>query len=203
MIGFIRGILAQKSPPFLVVDVNGVGYEIEAPLSTCFKLPPIGHVVHLRTHLVVREDQQTLYGFFSDDERQLFRDLLKVTGVGAKLSLAILSGISVDGFIRCVREDDKAALVLLPGVGRKTAERLIMDMRDRVERHLDGVPESAEAATATDGGQARTEAYNALTALGYKPAEARRMLEPALAEGQTTEEILHIALRSAGVGQGG
>jgi Holliday junction DNA helicase RuvA len=202
MIGFIRGILADKSPPFLLVDVHGVGYEIEAPLSTCFKLPPIGHVVHLRTHLVAREDQQTLYGFFSEDERQLFRDLLKVTGVGAKLSLAILSGISVDGFIRCVREDDKAALVRLPGVGRKTAERLIMDMRDRVERHLDGLAEPAKAGAA-DGGEARTEAYNALTALGYKPAEVRRMLEPAMDEGQTTEEILHIALRSAGVGQGG
>ena len=202
MIGFIRGILAHKSPPFLLVDVHGVGYEIEAPSSTCFKLPPIGHVVHLRTHLVAREDQQTLYGFFSEDERQLFRDLLKVTGVGAKLSLAILSGISVDGFIRCVREDDKAALVRLPGVGRKTAERLIMDMRDRVERHLDGLAEPAKAG-ATDGGEARTEAYNALTALGYKPAEVRRMLEPAMVEGQTTEEILHRALRSAGVGQGG
>ncbi len=202
MIGFIRGILADKSPPYLLVDVHGVGYEIEAPLSTCFKLPPIGHVVHLRTHLVAREDQQTLYGFFSEDERQLFRDLLKVTGVGAKLSLAILSGISVDGFIRCVREDDKAALVRLPGVGRKTAERLIMDMRDRVERHLDGLAEPAKAGAA-DGGEARTEAYNALTALGYKPAEVRRMLEPAMAEGQTTEEILHRALRSAGVGQGG
>jgi Holliday junction DNA helicase RuvA len=159
-------------------------------------------VVHLRTHLVVREDQQTLYGFFSEDERQLFRDLLKVTGVGAKLSLAILSGISVDGFIRCVREDDKAALVRLPGVGRKTAERLIMDMRDRVERHLDGLAEPAKAG-ATDGGEARTEAYNALTALGYKPVEVRRMLEPAMVEGQTTEEILHRALRSAGVGPGG
>ena len=202
MIGFIRGILADKSPPYLLVDVHGVGYEIEAPLSTCFKLPPIGHVVHLRTHLVAREDQQTLYGFFSEDERQLFRDLLKVTGVGAKLSLAILSGISVDGFIRCVREDDKAALVRLPGVGRKTAERLIMDMRDRVERHLDGLAEPAKAGAA-DGGEARTEAYNALTALGYKPAEVRRMLEPAMAEGQTTEEILHRALRSAGVGRGG
>lgn len=200
MIGFIRGILADKSPPFLLVDVHGVGYEIEAPLSTCFKLPPIGHVVHLRTHLVAREDQQTLYGFFSEDERQLFRDLLKVTGVGAKLSLAILSGISVDGFIRCVREDDKAALVRLPGVGRKTAERLIMDMRDRVERHLDGLAEPAKAG-ATDGGEARTEAYNALTALGYKPAEVRRMLEPAMVEGQTTEEILHRALRSAGAGR--
>lgn len=200
MIGFIRGILAHKSPPFLLVDVHGVGYEIEAPSSTCFKLPPIGHVVHLRTHLVAREDQQTLYGFFSEDERQLFRDLLKVTGVGAKLSLAILSGISVDGFIRCVREDDKAALVRLPGVGRKTAERLIMDMRDRVERHLDGLAEPAKAG-ATDGGEARTEAYNALTALGYKPVEVRRMLEPAMVEGQTTEEILHRALRSAGAGR--
>lgn len=201
MIGFVRGILAHKSPPFLLVDVHGVGYEIEAPLSTCIKLPPIGQEIHLRTHFVVREDQQTLYGFFTEDERQLFRDLLKVTGVGAKLSLSILSGISVEGFVRCVREEDKATLVRLPGVGRKTAERLIMDMRDRVERHFDGVSEPAQRPGA-DGAEASTEAYNALTALGYKPTEARRMLQPALAEGQTTEEILHIALRSAGVGQG-
>ena len=202
MIGFVRGILAHKSPPFLMVDVHGVGYEIEAPLSTCFKLPPTGHVVHLRTHLVVREDQQTLFGFFTEDERQLFRDLLKVTGVGAKLSLSILSGISVESFIRCVRNEDKATLVRLPGVGRKTAERLIMDMRDRVERYSDGLPEPGQPPEA-DVGEARTEAYNALTALGYKPAEARRMLQPALAEGRTTEEILHIALRSAGVEQSG
>ena len=202
MIGFVRGILAQKSPPFLLVAVHGVGYEIEAPLSTCIKLPPIGEEVHLRTHFVAREDQQTLYGFLTEDERQLFRDLLKVTGVGAKLSLSILSGISVEGFIRCVREEDKAALVHLPGVGRKTAERLVMDMRDRVERHLDSSPESLQRQGA-DGAGASTEAYNALTALGYKPTEARRMLEPALSEGQTTEEILQIALRSAGVGRAG
>lgn len=199
MIGFVRGILAQKSPPFLSVDVHGVGYEIEAPLSTCIKLPPIGEEVHLHTHFVAREDQQALYGFLTEDERQLFRDLLKVTGVGAKLSLSILSGISVEGFVRCVREEDKAALVHLPGVGNKTAERLIMDMRDRVERHL-GAPESLQG-QGVDGTGASTEAYNALTALGYKPAEARRMLEPALSEGQTTEEILQIALRSAGVGR--
>jgi len=136
MIGFLRGILTVKAPPSLVIDVNGVGYELEAPMSTCFALPDIGDNIQIVTHLVVREDQHTLYGFATEAERKLFRDLLKVNRVGAKLALGILSGISVEGFIRCVQDEDQTALSKLPGVGRKTAERLILDMRDRIDEQI-------------------------------------------------------------------
>lgn len=196
MISFLRGRLAHKMPPLLVVDVNGVGYEVEAPMSTCLNLPEVGTDIHLLTHLIVREDQHTLYGFSNDTERQLFRDLLKVNRVGAKLALGILSGISVEGFIRCVMEEDKARLSKLPGVGKKTAERLIMDMRDRVEG------QAAELTLVNVGktdsnGQPRREAFTALTTLGYKPAEAQRMLNDADADLVTTEEILRYVLQSA------
>ena len=134
MIGSLRGVLAHKEPPFLLVEVGGVGYEILAPLSTCFRLPDVGAPVHLRTHLLVREDQHTLFGFSTETERRLFRDLLKVSGVGAKTALGVLSGMTVDAFVRAVETDDVGSLVRLPGIGRKTAERLIIEMRDRV-RH--------------------------------------------------------------------
>jgi Holliday junction DNA helicase RuvA len=196
VIGFVRGILIEKSPPTLVVDVNGIGYEIEAPMSTCFELPDVGETIHLITHLVVREDQHTLYGFATEAERKLFRNLLRVNRVGAKLALGILSGISVDGFVRCVQEEDQAALSKLPGVGRKTAERLILDMRDRVDEQINVL---SITAIGTDGGngEPRREAFTALTALGYKPAEARRMLDSADAELASTEDILRTVLRSA------
>jgi Holliday junction DNA helicase RuvA len=196
MIGFLRGKLAHKMPPLLVVDVNGVGYEVDAPMSTCLALPDVGTEIHLVTHLVVREDQHTLYGFSSEVERQLFRDLLKVNRVGAKLALGILSGISVEAFIRCVQEEDNATLSKLPGVGKKTAERLILDMRDRVDDqaaaltlvnvHMNDLP-----------GEPKREAFTALTTLGYKPAEARRMLDNATADLATTEDILRDVLQSA------
>lgn len=197
MIGFLRGILAHKEPPFLLVDVNGVGYELEVPMSTVFRLPDLGSQVELRTHLVVREDAQTLFGFSTEDERSLFRGLLKVNGVGAKLALTILSGISVDGFAQCVRNEDKAMLVRLPGVGRKTAERLILDMRDRIDAAVPaglngGAPLSVDGSTAP-----RAEAFNALVSLGYKPGEAQKMLDGVTTEGQKTEDILRQVLRSA------
>ena len=197
MIGFLRGILAHKEPPFLLVDVNGVGYELEVPMSTVFRLPDLGSQVDLRTHLVVREDAQTLFGFSTEDERSLFRGLLKVNGVGAKLALTILSGISVDGFAQCVRNEDKAMLVRLPGVGRKTAERLILDMRDRIDAAVPaglngGAPLSVDGSTAP-----RAEAFNALVSLGYKPGEAQKMLDGVTTEGQKTEDILRQVLRSA------
>jgi len=195
MIGFLRGVLAHKAPPFLLVDVNGVGYELEVPMSTMFRLPELGSLVELRTHLVVREDAQTLYGFSSEEERGLFRSLMKVNGVGAKLALTILSGISVDGFAQCVRNEDKATLVRLPGVGRKTAERLILDMRDRIDATLpagkDGVSMPADI-----GSMPRSEAFNALSSLGYKPGEAQKMLDAVETDGQTTEDILRQVLRS-------
>ena len=198
MIGFIRGVLVHKEPPFILVDVQGVGYELEVPVSTLFRLPDLGNEVQLRTQLVIRDDQQTLFGFGTEDERHLFRNLVKVNGVGAKLALTILSGISVDGFVQCVQTDDKATLTKLPGIGRKTAERLIIDMRDRVE-NLSGQGTSPEAlADVTgDGATPRSEAFNALVTLGYKPAETRRMLEKVATENQTTEEILRSVLRAA------
>ncbi len=195
MIGFLRGVLAHKAPPFLLIDVNGVGYELEVPMSTVFRLPELGSRVELRTHLVVREDAQTLFGFSTEEERGLFRSLLKVNGVGAKLALTILSGISVDGFAQCVRNEDKATLVRLPGVGRKTAERLILDMRDRIDAAppgMNGTPISADVGTAP-----LTEAFNALASLGYKSGEAQKMLEAVETDGHTTEDILRQVLRSA------
>jgi Holliday junction DNA helicase RuvA len=195
MIGFLRGVLAHKAPPFLLVDVNGVGYELEVPMSTMFRLPELGSRVELRTHLVVREDAQTLFGFSTEEERALFRSLLKVNGVGAKLALTILSGISVEGFTQCVRNEDKATLVRLPGVGRKTAERLILDMRDRIDATLPaGV--NGDAQPADIGSAPRTEAFNALASLGYKPGEAQKMLDAVETDGQSTEDILRQVLRS-------
>lgn len=195
MIGFIRGRLAHKEPPYLLVDVQGVGYELEVPMSTLFALPELGAEVTLRTHLIARDDHQTLYGFSTEDERQLFRGLLKVNGVGAKVALTILSGISVEAFKACVRDEDKATLVKLPGVGRKTAERLIIDMRDRITSASNGARGGAPV-TLSGHAEPRAEAFNALVSLGYKPGEARKMLESAGADAHTTEDILRNVLRS-------
>lgn len=200
MIGSLRGVLQSKDPPHLVVEAAGVGYEIEAPASTWARLPELGQEVTLRTHLVIREDQHLLFGFATEAERRLFRDLLKVTGVGARIALAILSGISVEGFVRCVQLRDTAALTKVPGVGRKTAERLILDLRDRVEEMASaglgagGALPAAEIVPATPEG----EVVDALQALGYRPAEARRMVEQAQAAGATsTADLLRAALKTA------
>ena len=155
MIGFLRGVLAHKEPPFLLIDVGGVGYEVEAPMSTCFRLPATGEKVQLCTHLLIREDHHTLFGFSTEVERRLFRDLLKVSGVGAKTALGVLSGLSVEAFIRCVETDDVASLVRLPGVGRKTAERLIIEMRDRFHAGAHGLCLGYRRCTAQHGGDAR------------------------------------------------
>ncbi len=198
MIGYLRGVLAASQPPRLVVDVNGVGYEVEAPLSTCLELPQVGTEIHLITHLIVREDQHTLYGFASEPERQLFRDLIKVNRVGAKLALGILSGMSVGTFMSCVQTEDAGLLSKLPGVGRKTAERLIMDMRDKVDAQATVV--SVTKVSGPDGETAngsRQEAFNALTSLGYKPVEARKMIDGVDAELTRTEDILRSVLQSA------
>lgn len=198
MIGFVRGILAHKEPPFLIVDVNGVGYEIEAPMSTIFCLPEVGEKVQLATHLVVRDDHQTLFGFHTEDERRLFRNLIKVSGVGAKLALTILSGISVAGFVQCVQTEDKAALIRLPGIGRKTAERLILDMRDRVGSAAGAGAIGGAAIGGTESSSARIEAFNALVSLGYRQGEIQKMLdEVAIDAGTRTEDILRSVLRAA------
>ena len=197
MIGRLRGELVQKHPPFLLVDVNGVGYELEAPMSTFYDLPAQGGQVVLFTHLAIRDDAHVLYGFSSEQERGLFRSLLRVSGVGAKMALAILSGMTADEFARCVQSEDTASLVRLPGVGKKTAERLIVEMRDRLDRV--GVPGTAVAAGRPAGPAADTpvaDAVGALIALGYRPNDASRMVRGVEAEGLTSEEIIRAALKS-------
>ena len=196
MIGRLRGRIISKQPPMLLIEVGGVGYEVEAPMSTFYQLPETDAEVLLHTHLIVREDAQLLCGFASEGERQLFRNLIKINGVGAKLALAILSGMSAAEFARCIHEEDSAALVRLPGVGRKTAERLIIEMRDRLPQT--GMAAAGGAGTATAGaGDADSEARDALVALGYKPAEAARMVKKAAAEGMRSEEIIRAALKAA------
>jgi Holliday junction DNA helicase RuvA len=194
VIGYLRGRLAFKQPPALVVDVNGVGYECEAPMSTFFGLPVAGSEVSLHTHLVVREDAHILYAFATEQERRLFRSLLKVSGVGPRIALGVLSGISVEGFLECIAAQDTDPLVRLPGVGKRTAERLLIEMRDRV-KELSG-PEPRGAAIAGASG-AQSEAYGALIALGYRPAEAVRLLKSVTEEGASTEELIRRALKAA------
>lgn len=177
MIGSLAGVLTQKSPPQLLLEVGGVGYEIEAPMSTFYDLPALGERVRLLTHLVVREDAHVLYGFATEAERRLFRSLLKVSGIGPRTALAILSGVTSAAFARAVQEQDAAALVRIPGVGRKTAERLIVEMRDRLDAAQAQLPGAAGAVSVAAGPEA--EAFSALLALGYKPPEATRMLKAA------------------------
>jgi len=192
VIGFIRGKLVVKTPPHLTVDVGGVGYDIEAPMSTFYTLPAVGSDVRLLTHLVVREDAHILYGFGSQEERALFRNLLKVSQIGPKIALAILSGVSVEGFTTLVKLQDSAALTKIPGVGRKTAERVLMEMRDR----LDAVNEAAVSAVSSMApSSTEGEAWTALVALGYKPAEVTQMLKPLAGTGGTTEDLIRRALQ--------
>jgi holliday junction DNA helicase RuvA len=191
MIGSLRGRIASKRPPQLTVEVGGLGYEVEAPMSTFFHLPAIGQQVHLLTHLVVREDAQVLYAFGSEEERGLFRSLIKVSGVGPKIALALLSGISVAAFAECVQREDVAALTRIPGVGRKTAERLIVEMRDRLSQPADS------ATPPSISGSPESEAYGALVALGYKPAEATRLLKAVGPGTHSTEELIRRALQGA------
>jgi Holliday junction DNA helicase RuvA len=197
MIGFLRGRLTAKQPPALVIDVGGVGYEVEAPMSTFYGLPAVGADIQLFTHLVVREDAHILFGFATERERRLFRELLKVSNVGPKLALALLSGMTVDQFLMCIEGQDVDALVRIPGVGRKTAERLLIEMKDRIKSlgSLPGVTIVAGASEPQSGAQA--EAFSALIALGYKPAEVTRLLKAVDPAVQTTEEIIRRALQAA------
>ena len=192
MIGSLAGLLVQKSPPALLVEVGGVGYELEAPMSTFYQLPPVGQSVRLLTHLVVREDAQLLYGFGTADERTLFRNLLKVSGIGPRIALAILSGSTVEGFAACVQADDVAALTRIPGVGRKIAERLIVEMRDRLAAQA----AAGHAAVAASPVGVAAEAFSALVALGYRPTEATRLLKNADPSG-STEDLIRGALQGA------
>jgi Holliday junction DNA helicase RuvA len=195
MIGFLKGRLAVKQPPMLMVDVNGVGYEMEAPMSTFYALPATGESVALFTHLVVREDAHILYAFGSDGERRLFRGLLKVSGVGPKIALGILSGASVEDFLRIVEAEDIAMLTRIPGIGRKTAERVIIEMRDSVKKL--SMPSAAGAAGAVTPATPQSEAFSALIALGYKPPEVVRLLKSVDGADLATTEIIRRALKSA------
>jgi len=192
MIGSLRGRIASKTPPQVTVDVGGLGYELEAPMSTFFHLPAVGEEVRLLTHLVVREDAHVLYGFATEDERRLFRSLIKVSGVGPRIALALLSGISVSAFAQCVLNEDISALTRVPGVGRKTAERLIVEMRDRL-----AAPEATPGAPVAAPARAEGEAYGALVALGYRPAEAARLLKAVGPGTHSTEELIRRALQGA------
>lgn len=196
MIGRIRGILIEKQAPYLLVDVQGVGYEVQASLTTFFELPNIDETVSLHTHFIVREDVQQLYGFSSQRERQLFRELIKVSGVGPKMALAILSGMSSGDFARCVRTNDIASLMRLPGVGKKTAERLLVEMRDRLKDWGEGLADERGQVGVTRGGAAQ-EAESALLSLGYKEAEASRMVAAARVENEeaSSAELIRAALR--------
>lgn len=190
MIGFLKGTLVSKRPPELTLDVAGVGYEIEAPMSTFYRLPEAGEPLTLLTHLMVRDDAHLLYGFATEAERSLFRNLLKVSGVGARIALAILSGISAEGFRRSVFERDLVSLTRIPGIGRKTAERLILEMEDRLDPPDAGAADSAQGATKADG-----EARGALQALGYRAAEVNRMLKDLDTAGMNSEQLIREALK--------
>jgi Holliday junction DNA helicase RuvA len=190
MIGFLKGTLISKRPPWLTLDVAGVGYELEAPMSTFYRLPEPGQPLTLVTHLIVREDAHALYGFSTEAERTLFRSLLKISNIGARIGLGILSGMSVEGFYQCVRDKDLVSLTRIPGVGRKTGERLLVEMADRL-------PEAKEPEARMLGRKpgAEGEAQGALLALGYKPGEVLKMLHDLDGIRLSTEEMIREALR--------
>jgi Holliday junction DNA helicase RuvA len=194
VIGSLRGTLAAKHAPQVIVECQGVGYEVETPMSTFLELPGVGEDVLLHTHLLVREDAQILFGFRSLEERSLFRLLLKISGVGAKIGLAILSTMSAADFQRCVQYEDTAMLVKIPGVGKKTAERLIIEMRDKIDK---APVEPGVARVAVDSSP-KSEAVDALMALGYKAAEVNKLIGGLDVDGKSAEDIIRLALRQVG-----
>ena len=191
MIGSVRGRLTYKQAPSVMVECNGVGYDVETPMSTFLGLPALGDELFLYTHLLVREDAQILYGFATPEERTLFRLLLKVSGVGAKMGLAVLSAMSVGDFHRCVEYEDTATLVKVPGIGKKTAERLVIEMRDRLES---SPVTTGTGRVAVETG-AKSEAVDALIALGYKPKEVNRLIGDMDTDDKSAEDIIRLALR--------
>ena len=193
MIGSLRGRLTYKQAPQLIIDCQGVGYEVEAPMSTFLELPAVGEDLFLFTHLVVRDDAHMLYGFGSAEERGLFRLLLRISGVGAKMGLAILSTLSAEDFRRCVEYEDAATLVKIPGVGKKTAERLIIEMRDKIDKPASGAGAPKLSVVAT----ARSEAVDALMALGYKASEVNRLIGELNTDDKSAEDIIRLALRQS------
>jgi Holliday junction DNA helicase RuvA len=199
MIGRLQGIILEKQPPSILLDVQGVGYELEASMTTFYNLPECGEKIVLHTHLVVREDAQLLYGFHSLSERLMFRNLIKISGVGPKLALTILSGMSADDFTRCILEEDSKALTKLPGVGKKTAERLVIELKDRLEK--DGavkLPGMVDAAAKVERpANPVNDAVSALISLGYKAQQASQMVRELDVEDKSTEEIIRAALQTS------
>jgi holliday junction DNA helicase RuvA len=198
VIGRLHGVLLRKEPPALLVDVGGVAYELEAPMTTFYELPAVGEKVTLHTHLVVRQDAHLLYGFAREGQRRLFRDLLKVNGVGPRVALAVLSGLSDEEFSRCVAAEDIARLTKVPGIGRKTAERLVIEMRDKLSTDIAG-PAAASVAGPAPPADPVSEAVSALVSLGYKPNEASRAVRGVSAKGLSAEEIIRQALKGMAV----
>jgi len=195
MIGFIRGKLVSKAPPQLVVDVHGVGYEVEAPMTTFYDLPELGVELQLFTHLVVREDAHILFAFSTESDRMMFRALIKVNGVGPKLALTILSGQSAEEFQRCIHDNDVQTLVRLPGIGKKTAERLIIEMRDRLPKVAESTGSDQAVSVNVTANSPRQEAISALCALGYKPQDASKMVQAIPQLDKTCEDIIRLALQ--------
>jgi len=195
MIGRLEGTLLEKNPPALLVDVQGIGYEVDVPMSTFYSLPATGEPMALLVHMVVREDAMLLYGFGTSLERTLFRALLKVNGVGAKVALSILSGMSADEFLACVAREDADALVRVPGIGKKTAERLLVELKDRVASI--GTGATGGSVTTRADTSNRVQAEEALAALGYKPVETKRLLDQASPADQSVEEMIRAALQGA------
>ena len=197
MIGRLRGTLAEKQPPHLLLDVGGVGYEVEVPMTTLYRLPAQGEVVTLHTHLVVREDAHLLYGFGEKRERELFRELIRLNGVGPKLALALMSSLEVDELVRCVQAQDTAALVKVPGVGKKTAERLLVELKDRFKawENLPAIAPLVRPNQAAVAASAEADAVSALVALGFKPQEASRAVAAVEGEDLSSEELIRRALK--------
>jgi Holliday junction DNA helicase RuvA len=198
MIGRLRGVLAHKAPPALLIDVGGVGYDVEAPMSTVYELPEVGQDVVLLTHLAIKEDAHALYGFLTEAERHLFRALLKISGIGAKTALNVLSGVSVDNFSRLIQASDVTALTRIPGIGKKTAERIVIELRDKASDLASGLAGSGgfsvRGAVPADP---VAEASSALTALGYKAVEVSKLVKDVAEPGMDAETIIRRALSAA------
>jgi Holliday junction DNA helicase RuvA len=198
VIGRLRGTLAEKQPPHVIIDINGLGYELEVPMTTLYRLPSVGEPLTLHTHLVVREDAHLLYGFFEKRERELFRELIRLNGVGPKLALALMSGLEVDELVRCVQAQDTSVLVRIPGVGKKTAERLLVELKDRFKAWETVPGMSSLVVEPRVGGavsSAESDAVSALISLGYKPQEASRAVSAIKADGLSSEDMIRRALK--------
>lgn len=199
MIGQIRGKIIEKNPPEILVEVNGICYEVQVPMSTLYQLPDLGQEVRLHTHFVVREDAQLLYGFFAIKDKSMFRALIRVNGVGPKMALGILSGMEADEFVRTVRNNDVNAMVAMPGIGKKTAERLIVEMRDRLSEWDAGTDSLDSKEALVDASSMTKDAETALVGLGYKPAQAARAIAQVLNENPDiadNEDLIRLSLKS-------